>query len=293
MAASLLIVRPQRLPARLVCWPLPASLLADLTAAVPAAVEIRHVRTLVESRAAVASSTDACVIATVPADPHSGLLDDLASLRGDFPHVPIIAIAVAGESAFQSAWRLGRAAVTEVLTADPRLRVDDLLATLTRAHADGVIAALWRSAQLTLPDALVTVMRRALRSAHAPFTAEALAQHSKMNERSLRKYCTRHQLPTPQILVGWARLLLAAYYLDERGRSLKDIAEMLGYPTPGALRKQIHRYTGRSTGELRADGALRTVASLLQSCLVPEQTLPPAAGLSLVRADGSVQRARW
>ncbi|MES2522563.1 MAG: AraC family transcriptional regulator [Gemmatimonadota bacterium] len=201
----------------------------------------------------------------------------------------MIAIAVTGESAFESAWRLGRASVTEIVTADPYLRTDVLLAALTRAHADGVLASLWRTANLSLPDPLVTVMRRALRSAHAPFTAGSLAELTKMHERSLRKYCTRHRLPSPQILVGWARLLLAAYYLDERGRTLKAIAELLGYPTPGALRKQVRRYTNRSTTELRREGALRTVAMLLQNGLVPATppTTTGAPALFLVRPNGS------
>ena len=103
-----------------------------------------------------------------------------------------------------------------------------------------------------------------------PLTTAQLASSTQMHERTLRKYCTRHRLPPPQQIVGWSRLLIAAFYLDEGSRSTKDVADLLGFPTTDALRKQLMRYTHRSATHLRDGHAVNAVARLMETELAAQ-----------------------
>jgi AraC-like DNA-binding protein len=194
----------------------------------------------------------------------------------------------------QAAMRLSELGVSDLLDVNEGIRPDDARHAVSKAFSDATTLRVWQAVTNEFeqrgdrcPDDLVTLLKRALRHAHSHLPASRLAALVQMHERTLRKYCEARSLPSPQILVGWARLLTAALYLDDPGRNIAEVADLLGYPTPSALRKQIARYTRRSPRELRDDGAVRVVTSLFHQAVRPElNTEPSRPRLTLVRDEG-------
>jgi AraC-like DNA-binding protein len=259
----------------IIAWTLPANVVQQLADATRRHATLMIVRSAEEVREALSSSLNrtesTCLVVAVPSEPHGPFWVDLRELRAIFPGVPVIAVALLGISSYLSAMRLGQYAISELLTADPDLRVEHVDGALLRAHNDSVISRIWRSAALNLPETYTTILRRALRLAHRPLSAVQLADSAQMHERTLRKYCRRHHMPSPGEIVAWARLLVAAYYLDEGSRSIKNVADHLDFPTTDALRKQIARYTSQSVTALRNRGALDSVARLMERQTGPQQ----------------------
>lgn len=158
---------------------------------------------------------------------------------------------------------------------------------LGRCHADGVSHHLWHECSPRLPDALVTLLKMALRNAHQPLTTATLATAAGMHERSLRKYCEDARIPSPQWIIGWARLLMAGHFLDEPGRTIIQVAELLRYPSSCALRNQIRRYSGLSPRQLRVQGTTKGLCGALERAVQrgvdnQSRTAEPAVPLRLV-----------
>ncbi len=217
MVSRSLPSRVSSLPACVVCWPMPQSLLSRSLSALPRSVRVEHIRDLDDVRAILSCEREACMLAPLPDDARSLVVDDLVQVRQLYPRVPILVIASAGESAYQAARRLGRFAATELITAAPDLP-DRIVAALRRAHEQITLAQVWVQVRVALPISLEMIFRSALRQAYSPVAATTLAESLRMSDRGLRKYCARHSIPNPQTIVGWARLLIAGFYLDDKGR---------------------------------------------------------------------------
>lgn len=80
--------------------------------------------------------------------------------------------------------------------------------------------------------------------------------------------------------MGWARLLVAGYYLEEPGRSVANVAELLEFPGACALRNQLERYSNLSTQQLRTHGT-----SLLARALEGAVRAYERAELSRLRGE--------
>lgn len=74
--------------------------------------------------------------------------------------------------------------------------------------------------------------------------------------------------------------------LDQGEVPVDHLAVELGFPSPGALRNLVKRYTGLSATELRRDGALETVLARLFEALDVARTrqLEPPIETRLARA---------
>jgi AraC-like DNA-binding protein len=209
------------------------------------------------------------VLLSVPVHPSDPMLDAYERLRASFHQTPFVPFFVGGHS--------GLSALTRMSTRDGGPAV-----VSTRLHDDahwyGAISScarwptarrLWDQCRIGADDTVTTLMLAALRIAHEPISLPQMALAARMHERTLRKYCTLHGLPSPQWLIGWARCLLAAYYLDEAGRPIQTIAEMLRFTSAVQLANHLRRYTKCSATELRRRGALRTTAHCFELFLRP------------------------
>lgn len=279
------------LPPAVVSWGLPGAVNETIRRVVGTACQFTVARSGEEVSIELATNTTPCVVVPVPADRQHDLWDGLSRLRRAYPRVPFVAVAIPQHSSFRGAGQLGVLGVAEILTFDANSSGDEFAFALSRVHANGAASRAWAAAQLRLPESLVPVVKTALRLAHGPLTTTQLAGAVRLHERSLRKYCDRERLPNPQFIVGWSRLLMVAFYLDEPGRSLQALAEMLAFPSESALRKQLQRYTHSSASQLRQRGALRTTAGLFEQAVHAANAVhahnAPAPRLTLVRAGDS------
>jgi AraC-like DNA-binding protein len=254
-------------PDVLVAISLPPSLIAPICSIVGDRADVRAVSQIADAVHQLDGEMSSCLLLAVPSDEQATQTAALHRLRGAYPHVPAVALFSPRVSSYRAALQLGASGVTELVTVDPLPAPEDLLSSLSRCHADGIAVRVWRHAALEMPEALVPVLKAAIRLAHEPLTTVRLAAATGMHERSLRKYCESARLPSPQWLIGWARLLIAGYYLDEPGRSVVSVAEMLAFPSTCALRNQLRRYTGLAPSTLRARGTSVSLARLLEQTI--------------------------
>ncbi|MBX9856972.1 MAG: helix-turn-helix domain-containing protein [Gemmatimonadaceae bacterium] len=218
-------------------------------------------------------------------DASAGALEQLLGVRERFPHVPMVGVFIEGESDFTATARLGSAGVADIIPASRLASPRGMVELVQRYEGDGVAQRVWKQAGLDINTESATMLRHALMLAHRPVTLPQLARALRMHERTLRKHCEAHGLPTPQHLIGWARCLMVAWYLEEPGRSMQSIAEVLGFSSPAMMTNHVRRYTRRTPSDLRAHGALRAVTRLLEAQLA-ETTVPDVMPVETARASG-------
>ena len=257
----------QRLPvpATLVAVAMSPLVIAQMRRIAGNASEVREARDGNSASTELIRVADACLIVKVPGERETVEMSDLVRLRRLHPHVSAVAIYVPNESSYKGALQLGAAGITEIVSSQPIFDERDFLAALSRCHADGVAVRIWKLTNPVLPELLIPLLKAALRLAHGPVSTTRLASAAGMHERTLRKYCEHAQLPSPQWIIGWARLLIAAFYLEEPGRTIGNVAELLEYPSASALRNQIRRYTGASPSAIRAHSMMTSLCRLLET----------------------------
>ncbi|MES2522648.1 MAG: AraC family transcriptional regulator [Gemmatimonadota bacterium] len=142
--------------------------------------------------------------------------------------------------------------------------MDPFLTALSRCETDGVAIRVWKHANLQVPDRLATVLKPAIRLAHDPISLARFAREARLHERSLRKYCDASGLVSPQWIIGWARLLVAAYYLDEPGRTVQSVADLLKFPSAVGLANHVRRYANMTPSGLRSAGAVNVIGRMME-----------------------------
>ncbi len=234
------------------------------------AVRVDDVPSLARAEDALQHSVGACLLLGVPGEGHADCAIQYQRFRRRFPYVPVVAVFVPGVSTHRGTMTLGRIGVTDILSADTELKLGPLYTALKRCQAHDVSHRVWEECGLSLPHPLVTVLKTALRLALEPISARLLADAAGIPERSLRKFCEDNGIPSPRWVIGWARLLTAAHYLDEPGRTLAQVAELLQYPSSCALRNQLRRYTASSPRTLRREGILRRICAALETAVAAD-----------------------
>ncbi len=117
-------------------------------------------------------------------------------------------------------------------------------------------------------SALVTRVLLAALSLHPEQSDVAtLARAVHMHPRTLHRKLTRvHRSFTPQRLLGWARLLHAAWWLRDPERSLEHVADVLQFSAASNMRRMFRHYAGVTPQQLRdvpdVQGIERLVALL-------------------------------
>jgi len=103
------------------------------------------------------------------------------------------------------------------------------------------------------------ILRYVLRHCSDSLSVNDVARGLGIDRRTLYNHCRAAGAPPPQAVIGWCRLLAAAVQLDDPGRDVDHIACSLHFASGSALRNQFRRYTGLTTSQLRASGAVSTL----------------------------------
>lgn len=91
----------------------------------------------------------------------------------------------------------------------------------------------------------------------APDMAAALG----VNRRTVPRWCERADLPPPQRLLAWLRVLLAAELLDDPARSLESIARSCGYAGAPSFKTALRNLMQTTPRALREKGAFQTASA--------------------------------
>jgi AraC-like DNA-binding protein len=205
---------------------------------------------------------------TVPSDTNHVTVTQLKQVLDGFPGRFCIALFFTGKSSPVALMELSSIAPPEVAAVDTLNQSLPIRFALERCSSDLTARMLLEQLDLPHRDGFATVLIRALRLAHQPFTVPDLANSCGLPERSLREYCMQHAMLGPQWIVGWARIIVACHYLAESWRTVESIAELLQYPSAVALRNQLRRYTGFRPTELRERGSVQTASEAFKAALL-------------------------
>lgn len=216
-------------------------------------------------------------------------LEPLRQLKRSFPRLTTIAYVTVTPERAHDLFDIGRAGVDALIVAD---RDDDpsTMATIVEHAEARSVAARLRAAladsRPTVRDAVMLAVTRA----NERLTTESLAETLSLSRRVLAKHLEQAALPSPQRLITWGRLVVAAHMLEDPHRSADRVAMTLHFPSGSAFRNTCQRYLHATPSEIRSRGGADFVMqAMLRDAGVDEpegSDEPPAFETS---AAGSAQ----
>ena len=185
-------------------------------------------------------------------------LEPLRQLKRRFPRLGTVAYVDVTVERSRDLFDAGRAGMDALIVAN----VDDdalsIAAILEQAEARGV-AGLLRSTLETLRPTVRDAVLLAVTRAHEHLTPDDLARRLSLSRRVLAKHLEHASLPSPQRLITWARLLVAANLLEDPERSADNIALALHFPSGSAFRNTCQRYLRATPSDIRRHGGAQWV----------------------------------
>jgi AraC-like DNA-binding protein len=185
-------------------------------------------------------------------------LEPLRQLKRRFPRLGTVAYVDVTVDRARDLFDAGRSGVDALIVAN----VDDdalsIGAILEQAEARGV-AGLLRSTLETLRPPVRDAVLLAVTRAHEHLTPDDLARRLTLSRRVLAKHLEHAHLPSPQRLITWTRLLVAAHLLEDPERSADNIALALHFPSGSAFRNTCQRYLRATPSEIRRYGGAEWV----------------------------------
>jgi AraC-like DNA-binding protein len=180
-------------------------------------------------------------------------LEPLRQLKRVYPRLGTVAYVAAEPARVRDLFDAGRSGIDALIIAD----VDDdpaaIAAMLEPAEARGVAGHLRPTLDQLRPVARDTVLLVVTR-AHESLTTDELGRRLSLTRRVLAKHLDQARLPSPQRLITWGRLVVAAHLLEDPDRSADNIAYALHFPSGSAFRNTCQRYLQATPSQIRAAG---------------------------------------
>lgn len=185
-------------------------------------------------------------------------LDSLRGLRRRFPRLTIVAYVSPPIDRLRDLFDMGRLGIDALVLADRDDSMSAMIPIIELAEARSVAgpmrALLAHMPQIARDAALLAVTR-----AHERLTPEMLASTLLVTRRALARHLEAAALPTPQRLITWGRLIVAAHLMEDGERSFDRVARSLHYPSGSAFRNMCQRYVHSTPSEIRAKGGAQWV----------------------------------
>lgn len=182
----------------------------------------------------------------------------LLSLRDLFPHLPVVLVSCQPEDPVLL-FRLGRAGVRDLLL----LRMDDLDRDLPRAlarvGARSTASVVLRALSPIVPRRELLAVHHALEGIHHRWSADDYAAELGLSRPHVSEVLKEAGLPSAGHLLIWVRLLHAAHWLEEPGRTGESVSRQLEYSSGAAFRRALRTYTGATPTEVVRRGGLEFV----------------------------------
>ena len=180
-------------------------------------------------------------------------LEPLRQLKRRFPRLTTIAYVSATADRAHDLFDAGRSGVDALIVADRDDEPQRMAAIFEQAEARSVAGRLREmlaSARPSVRDVVLVAVTRA----HERLTTEALAETLSISRRVLAKHLDHACLPSPQRLLTWGRLVVAAHMLEDPHRSADGVAQALHFPSGSAFRNTCQRYLHATPSEIRQQG---------------------------------------
>lgn len=197
-------------------------------------------------------------ISTVIVDPYDARsqapdFEPLRQLKRLYPSVSIVLYVSIPPATAQHMFEMGRLGLDALVVCEQDDGPTQLLARIeqsgARALADTVRRALG-DLKPTARDAVLTVVARA----HERLSPESLARLLGIRRKLLAERLAEAGFPSPQPLIAWGRLIVAARMLEDDQRSADSVALALEFPSGSAFRNTCQRYLRLAPQQIRASG---------------------------------------
>jgi AraC-like DNA-binding protein len=188
------------------------------------------------------------LLADVPAN-----FERVRRLRQAHPRLTLIAYVSPSPQRVREIFDAGRYGFAGLVVAGEDDAPRTLLSVIDQAEARALTGALRTELKELAPDALDAVLLAVTR-AHERLSPVSLAKLLGRSPRALTRRLAAEGLPSPQRLLGWARLIVAAHLLEDSGRSADRVAATLGFPSGSAYRNTCQRYLQATPHEIRRMG---------------------------------------
>lgn len=244
---------------------LPRPLLSHLKIVVGA----EHSLTAVWSWAELQATVKHLVTDVVVADPVAGgtvEVESLETLRREFPSLPVVVYTSLAPASIKAIVRLAKSGVEHVVLArfddEPRKFLELIEGIPAFALGDRMLREL-AGPLSCLPVVVVRAIDQLFRSPSRFKSSQDLAEAAGMNLRTLYRNLEPAGIFSARSLVVSARLLRAYAYLQDPGRSIKDVAAKAGYHSPWQLSQQMRELTGSTTEQVRREVDSDALVALL------------------------------
>lgn len=222
----------------------------------------------------VASTGVGAIVVEPRDDTGSSTAPLVGALRGAFPRIPVLAYCDHRRDRSTDILALARAGVHELVfrgVDDVRPALGTVLASAARHCTAAQLVAQLRD--VVRGEALPFVAY-CLEHAAEPLTVVSVARALGVHRKTLVYRCAQAALPSPRAVIAWCRLVMAAQLLEDRGRSVEQVALALDFPSGTALRNMLKRHTGLSPRELRVPGGGQQVLRRFRALLGPPRGAP-------------------
>jgi AraC-like DNA-binding protein len=206
------------------------------------------------------------VIVADPSATGTVQVEALEYLRRHYPSLPVIVYTLLAPASIKAIVRLAKSGVEHVVLHrfddEPRRFLELLESTPGYALGDRMLMEL-ASPLSCLPVTVARAIDQLFRSPARFKNAQDLAAASGMNLRTLYRNLEPAGIFSARSLVVSARLLRAHAYLQDPGRSIKDVAAKTGYHSSWQLSQQMREMTGYTTEQARRELTGDAIVSLL------------------------------
>jgi AraC-like DNA-binding protein len=244
---------------------LPRHLLAHLRVVLGSEHSLTPVASWSELQATVQHQATDVVVAD-PTATGTVQVEALEYLRRHYPSLPVIVYTLLAPTSIKAIVQLAKSGVEHVVLHrfddEPRRFLELLESTPGYALGDRMLMEL-AGPLSCLPVTVVRAIDQLFRSPARFKNAQDLAAASGMNLRTLYRNLEPAGIFSARSLVVSARLLRAHAYLQDPGRSIKDVAAKTGYHSSWQLSQQMREMTGYTTEQARRELTGDAIVSLL------------------------------
>ncbi len=206
------------------------------------------------------------VVVADPAASGEVQVEALEHLRRQFPSLPVVVYTSLAPGGVKAIVRLAKSGVEHVVLSrfddEPQRFLELLEGIPAYALGEQMLQEL-AGCLSNLPVTVVRAVDQLFRSPNSFKNAQDLAAAAGMNLRTLYRNLEPAGIFSARSLVVSARLLRAYAYLQDPGRSIKDVAAKAGYHSPWQLSQQMRELTGLTTDQVRREVTGQALVTLL------------------------------
>ncbi|HEX2191552.1 MAG TPA: AraC family transcriptional regulator [Longimicrobiaceae bacterium] len=205
-------------------------------------------------------------------DPYAGgrfETEPVAAFAEQFGSCGLVAYARFPRGCAGQVLELSRSGVHAVVTGDVDDRPAEFGAVVRAALERSALAqgrAIWEA---RTPASVRGLFLRLLQAPQEGLTPAAAGRMWHAHPKTIRTHLRRAGLPPLGKLIVWARLVRACQFLQDAGRSIENVALVLGFASANSFRNQLLRYTGLRPSEVRRPGGMRSVLLRFEGALQP------------------------